>query len=224
MFTSCRQRRILIRSAKSIHRHSQFSGGDQVAMQVQVRDTALAINSNDSILREYFAEEHDRRLQLALTTNPHSVRDTALAINSNDSIPKSDVNREYFAEEHDRRSLLPGYIKVGLAFLSEMLSQCHAGVISWCIWVFLFLWSLLIQMIILQARVGIDYESSYDKACPNDTILKLQRTTPYYKRNIAHVCSLYVRGECTRGVECPYRHEMPIIGELSQQISRIVSM
>ncbi|KAJ6812256.1 zinc finger CCCH domain-containing protein 49-like [Iris pallida] len=101
---------------------------------------------------------------------PVQVRDTALAINSNDSIPKSDVNREYFAEEHDRR-----------------------------------------------ARAGIDYESSYGKARPNDTILKLQRTTPYYKRNRAHVCSFYVRGECTRGAECPYRHEMPITGELSQQ-------
>uniref|UniRef100_A0A0C9RWG2 TSA: Wollemia nobilis Ref_Wollemi_Transcript_8826_1803 transcribed RNA sequence n=1 Tax=Wollemia nobilis TaxID=56998 RepID=A0A0C9RWG2_9CONI len=68
-----------------------------------------------------------------------------------------------------------------------------------------------------KARAGIDYESSYGKARPNDTILKLQRTTPYYKRNRAHVCSFYVRGECTRGAECPYRHEMPVTGELSHQ-------
>ncbi|CAA3010033.1 zinc finger CCCH domain-containing 49-like [Olea europaea subsp. europaea] len=101
---------------------------------------------------------------------PVQVRDTALSINSNDAIPKSDVNREYFAEEHDRK-----------------------------------------------ARAGIDYESSYGKARPNDTILKLQRTTPYYKRNRAHVCSFYIRGQCTRGPECPYRHEMPVTGELSQQ-------
>ncbi|KAI4305828.1 hypothetical protein L6164_029170 [Bauhinia variegata] len=101
---------------------------------------------------------------------PVQVRDTALSINSNDAIPKSDVNREYFAEEHDRR-----------------------------------------------ARAGIDYESSYGKTRANDTILKLQRTTPYYKRNRAHICSFYIRGECTRGAECPYRHEMPETGELSQQ-------
>ncbi|XP_057953251.1 zinc finger CCCH domain-containing protein 49 [Malania oleifera] len=101
---------------------------------------------------------------------PVQVRDTALSINSNDAIPKSDVNREYFAEEHDRK-----------------------------------------------ARAGINYESSYGKFPANDTILKLQRTTPYYKRNRAHVCSFYVRGECTRGAECPYRHEMPVTGELSQQ-------
>ncbi|KAF5727349.1 zinc finger CCCH domain-containing protein 40-like [Tripterygium wilfordii] len=68
-----------------------------------------------------------------------------------------------------------------------------------------------------RARAGIDYESSYGKVRPNDTILKLQRTTPYYKRNRAHICSFYVRGECTRGAECPYRHEMPMTGELSQQ-------
>lgn len=69
----------------------------------------------------------------------------------------------------------------------------------------------------VQARAGIDYESSFGKARPNDTILKLQRTTPYYKRNRAHICSFYIRGECTRGAECPYRHEMPVTGELSQQ-------
>uniref|UniRef100_A0A0V0HZX5 Putative ovule protein n=1 Tax=Solanum chacoense TaxID=4108 RepID=A0A0V0HZX5_SOLCH len=63
------------------------------------------------------------------------------------------------------------------------------------------------------ARAGIDYESSYGKVRANDTILKLQRTTPYYKRNRAHVCSFYIRGQC----ECPYRHEMPETGELSQQ-------
>ncbi|XP_014519148.1 zinc finger CCCH domain-containing protein 40-like isoform X1 [Vigna radiata var. radiata] len=101
---------------------------------------------------------------------PVQVRDTALSIDSNDAIPKSDVNKEYFAEEHDRR-----------------------------------------------ARAGIDYESSYGKVRPNDTIMKLQRTTPYYKRNRAHICSFYIRGECTRGAECPYRHEMPVTGELSQQ-------
>ncbi|XP_074310885.1 zinc finger CCCH domain-containing protein 40-like [Silene latifolia] len=68
-----------------------------------------------------------------------------------------------------------------------------------------------------KARAGLDYESSYGKVRPNDTILKLQRTTPYYKRNRAHVCSFFIRGECTRGAECPYRHEMPVTGELSQQ-------
>ena len=68
-----------------------------------------------------------------------------------------------------------------------------------------------------KAAAGIDFDSSFGKTQPSDTILKLQRTTPYYKRNRAHVCSFFVRGECTRGAECPYRHEMPLTGELSQQ-------
>ncbi|PWA90923.1 Nucleotide-binding, alpha-beta plait [Artemisia annua] len=68
-----------------------------------------------------------------------------------------------------------------------------------------------------RARAGLDYESSYGKAQPNDTIMKLKRTTPYYKRNQARICSFFIRGECKRGAECAYRHEMPVNGELSQQ-------
>jgi pre-mRNA-splicing factor RBM22/SLT11 len=55
------------------------------------------------------------------------------------------------------------------------------------------------------------------KMVVNDTLLKLARTTPYYKRNRAHVCSFWVKGECKRGDECPYRHEMPETGELAVQ-------
>ena len=32
---------------------------------------------------------------------------------------------------------------------------------------------------------------------------------PYYKWNRPHLCSFWVKGECTRGEECPYRHEKP---------------
>lgn len=39
----------------------------------------------------------------------------------------------------------------------------------------------------------------------NDTVLKLARHTPYYKRNEPHICSFWVKGECKRGDECPYR-------------------
>lgn len=60
-------------------------------------------------------------------------------------------------------------------------------------------------------------ESSFAKAAGNDTILRLQRTTPYYKRNKAQICSFFVRGECKRGAECPYRHEMPTSGPLADQ-------
>ncbi|KAM5271312.1 LOW QUALITY PROTEIN: pre-mRNA-splicing factor RBM22-like [Ctenodactylus gundi] len=43
----------------------------------------------------------------------------------------------------------------------------------------------------------------------SDMLLKLARTAPYYKRNRAHICSFWVRGECRQGEECPYRHEKP---------------
>ncbi|XP_044252732.1 pre-mRNA-splicing factor RBM22 [Tribolium madens] len=44
---------------------------------------------------------------------------------------------------------------------------------------------------------------------PNDLLMRLARTAPYYKRNRPHVCSFWVKGECRRGEECPYRHEKP---------------
>lgn len=43
----------------------------------------------------------------------------------------------------------------------------------------------------------------------HELLAKLARNTPYYKRNRAHICSFWVKGECKRGEECPYRHEMP---------------
>ncbi|XP_067139758.1 pre-mRNA-splicing factor RBM22 [Centruroides vittatus] len=44
---------------------------------------------------------------------------------------------------------------------------------------------------------------------PSELLMKLARTTPYYKRNRPHICSFWVKGECRRGEECPYRHEKP---------------
>jgi len=37
------------------------------------------------------------------------------------------------------------------------------------------------------------------------------------QRNMARVCSFFAKGMCTRGAECPYRHEMPTTGELAEQ-------
>ncbi|CAK0786800.1 hypothetical protein CVIRNUC_010014 [Coccomyxa viridis] len=60
-------------------------------------------------------------------------------------------------------------------------------------------------------------ESSFSKAKPSDSLMKMQRTTPYYKRNAPHICSFFVKGECKRGAECPFRHEMPSTGPLAKQ-------
>lgn len=46
---------------------------------------------------------------------------------------------------------------------------------------------------------------------------QLARTDPYYKRNRPQVCSFFIKGECTRGSECPYRHEKPVESALSHQ-------
>jgi len=53
----------------------------------------------------------------------------------------------------------------------------------------------------------------------SELLQKLARTTPYYKRNRPHICSFWVKGECKRGEECPYRHEKPTDPDdpLSQQ-------
>merc|ERR1719419_1680519 len=32
---------------------------------------------------------------------------------------------------------------------------------------------------------------------------------PYYQRNLPKICSFWVKGECKRGEECPFRHEKP---------------
>ncbi|KAI0043991.1 pre-mRNA-splicing factor SLT11 [Auriscalpium vulgare] len=50
-----------------------------------------------------------------------------------------------------------------------------------------------------------------------EMLKQLARTDPYYKRNRPHVCSFFAKGECTRGDECPYRHEKPVQNELSKQ-------
>ncbi|XP_074594934.1 pre-mRNA-splicing factor RBM22 [Brevipalpus obovatus] len=44
---------------------------------------------------------------------------------------------------------------------------------------------------------------------PSDVLAKIARHAPYYKRNRPHICSFWVKGECKRGDECPYRHEKP---------------
>jgi len=53
---------------------------------------------------------------------------------------------------------------------------------------------------------GVNPSGALGKAmAPSDMLLKLARTTPYYKRNRPHICSFWVKGECKRGEECPYR-------------------
>jgi pre-mRNA-splicing factor RBM22/SLT11 len=48
-----------------------------------------------------------------------------------------------------------------------------------------------------------------DDHAGTELLQKLARKGPHYERNRAHICSFWVKGECKRGEECPYRHEKP---------------
>ncbi|KAF9604930.1 hypothetical protein IFM89_011297 [Coptis chinensis] len=61
-------------------------------------------------------------------------------------------------------------------------------------------------------RVSIDNQFPYGRAGYN-TLPDLQRTRPYHRSNRPPVCMLCMRGECTGGAECPYRHKRPITGQ-----------
>lgn len=65
--------------------------------------------------------------------------------------------------------------------------------------------------------VGATY-GKVDKAAASSAMLKnISRKTPYYRRNLPHLCSFFAAGTCNRGSLCPYRHEMPTTGPLAQQ-------
>jgi len=57
----------------------------------------------------------------------------------------------------------------------------------------------------------------YGKTTKHPMLQRLARMTPYYKRNEARICSFYVKGQCNRGQDCPFRHELPEGGELANQ-------
>ncbi|QRW00761.1 pre-mRNA-splicing factor SLT11 [Ceratobasidium sp. AG-Ba] len=60
-------------------------------------------------------------------------------------------------------------------------------------------------------------DSSRASSAAKDMLKSLARTDPYYKRNRAHLCSFFAKGQCNRGAECPYRHELPQENEMSHQ-------
>ncbi|KAH7102385.1 pre-mRNA-splicing factor SLT11 [Auriculariales sp. MPI-PUGE-AT-0066] len=64
--------------------------------------------------------------------------------------------------------------------------------------------------------VGAD-DSRKAASAGKEMLKQLARTDPYYKRNRAQICSFFVKGNCTRGEECPYRHEMPSDGPMAKQ-------
>ncbi|CAN8021658.1 unnamed protein product [Ixodes persulcatus] len=66
-----------------------------------------------------------------------------------------------------------------------------------------------VERAVSEGDAGQPYGALAKAQSPSDLLMKLARTTPYYKRNRPHICSFWVKGECKRGEECPYRHEKP---------------
>lgn len=60
-------------------------------------------------------------------------------------------------------------------------------------------------------------DSTRASSAGKEMLKQLARTDPYYKRNRPRLCTFYAKGECNRGSDCPYRHEMPADNELSKQ-------
>jgi pre-mRNA-splicing factor RBM22/SLT11 len=120
---------------------------------------------------------------------PVQVRDTLAGIR--DEVPRSDVNKQYYirqAEAMFERGEAP-----------TLASQGIAGLID--------------------VEGGSDGLPGGGKAPAGgrDLLRTIARGEPYYKRNRQHLCSFYAKGQCTRGDECPYRHELPVDNELAHQ-------
>jgi len=46
----------------------------------------------------------------------------------------------------------------------------------------------------------------FSRLADNPELQRIARTTPYYAKNQAPVCTFFQKGECNRGEACPYRH------------------
>merc|ERR1712025_1402005 len=81
-----------------------------------------------------------------------------------------------------------------------------------------------------KSRVGKVYalnESQKDKKLPkieyenspcNDLIKRFVKKEHQYQRNHARICSFFIKGCCNRGLECPYRHTVPVLNQIPKQI------
>jgi len=58
----------------------------------------------------------------------------------------------------------------------------------------------------------------YMNLAANPELQRIARTTPYYGRNQAPVCTFFQKGECNRGEACPYRHIKKAVSTSSASI------
>lgn len=55
-------------------------------------------------------------------------------------------------------------------------------------------------------------DAVYQAPMANSVAQRARRVAPRFERNRTRVCSFFLRGQCSRGLYCPYRHERPDAG------------
>jgi hypothetical protein len=53
---------------------------------------------------------------------------------------------------------------------------------------------------------GMTFDSERANGAGRELLKGMARNDPHYKRNRPHICSFFVKGECNRGAECPFRY------------------
>ncbi|KAJ9101501.1 Pre-mRNA-splicing factor slt11 [Naganishia cerealis] len=118
---------------------------------------------------------------------PTQVRDAALG--RLNEAPTSDINKQYYTQVMEQAVRLS--CPTLALLVTHSLLPCHQMANT--------------SSGLLQDTPDARLASSAAKEMLKD----LARKDPYYKRNRPHICSFFVKGECTRGNECPFRHEIP---------------
>ena len=118
---------------------------------------------------------------------PVQVRDSVLREEERVDLPQSAVGRAVMIEQYERK------MEAGVTASSSSAGALFAPLDPSA-----------------SAAATSALSTAYAKLTHKDaTLSRLTRPAPYYKRNEAHLCTFFARGECNRGALCPYRHEMP---------------
>lgn len=112
---------------------------------------------------------------------PVQVRDYALGLK--DDIPKSGVNKDFYLQNMEREVTTIKFFGLFSESIFAVFSQIAQG----------------------DGTTPVGSLGKMIDQGPNELLQKLARTQPYYDRNRPHICSFWVKGECKRGEECPYR-------------------
>lgn len=131
---------------------------------------------------------------------PVQVRDQAIAQHKRIQLPQSQVGKEFSLEQYEQQFANAG---PGNQITHSALKQLP------------FIESNDSSHQQSQQLLTSSSTSAAASQATSAVTSQLQRlarrsaAAPYYKRNEAHLCSFFARGECNRGDKCIYRHEMP---------------